>query len=191
MFLPGRAQTLMDSGPQRCVSLLSRSRGTRAPHLSLSPPVGDWHWRAEGGPVRQEAAGRQGPRGTGDVGGRRGAAVRPWPHHHGKTDVVCKALTELVTSSASLAAPVQCPPGLADCRLPSRPSLSVTSQQCLLRPRLPASSGLSRSPAALPLCVFIPSVAVTFPDHGPLLPGRRCGLRVADVPSVWPFTVSP
>lgn len=31
-------------------------------------------------------------RGTGDVGGRRAAAMHPQPHHHGKSDVVCEAL---------------------------------------------------------------------------------------------------
>lgn len=133
----------MDSGPERCVSLLSRSRGTYAPHFCLSPPVRDWHWPAEGWPVRQEAAWRQGRRGTGDMGERRGAALRPQPHHHGNTDVVCKALTELVTSSASLAVPVQCPspPCLTHCHLSSRPSLSVASQQSLLPASPPRQLG--------------------------------------------------
>lgn len=61
----------MDSGPERCVSLLSRSRGTYAPQFSLSPPVrvalaGRGLARQAGGSVE-----------TGDMGGRRGPPRAP------------------------------------------------------------------------------------------------------------------
>lgn len=85
-----------------------------------------------------------------------GGLRAPRPHHHGKSEVVCKAPTELVTSSVSLV-PRPPPPCLTGILLPGPAQVSPPSSlsEPLAAPPARDSAGLP------PFCLLLSSSAVS------------------------------